>query len=219
MKNQKLTSETSYKTLKTVVPDASAVHTPRGEALVASDAEILIQVKEGSGTVIVYKNGFFAYIDENGEPTARAVANCRIMKYPKVEGGYDSVQESEFEELPFGLVLSHFGMMNIEDKKRKNVVRHENLSLDAENLPNDPRLTVPNFADELDLDGEGDIWEKRLAQLPEALERLKPKQRDVIIMRFIKKMTLEQISRKVGGDKASVLRMIERTLKKLQKNF
>ena len=80
----------------------------------------------------------------------------------------------------------------------KQAKRHENLSLDAENLPNDPRLTVPNFADELDLDGEGDIWEKRLVILPEALERLKPKQRDVIIMRFIKKMTLEQISRKVG---------------------
>lgn len=215
----KITPETSYKTLKNMVPDASAEHTPKGESLLRSDNEILIKVKEDSGVVIVYKNGFFAYIDEQGEPTAHAVANCHVMKFGKAEGGFEPVEESVFENLPFGYVLSHFGMMNIEDAKRKAVKRHENLSLDAENLPNDPRLTVPNFADELDLDGEGDIWEKRLVQLPEALERLKPKQRDVIIMRFIKKMTLEQISRKVGGDKASVLRMIERTLKKLQKNF
>ena len=219
MNNQKITSETSYKTLKTMVPDASKEHTPKGETLVHSNEEILIKVKEGSGTVVVYKNGFFAYIDENGETTARAVENCHVMKYPKAEGGYDPVPEEQFEELPFGMVLSHFGMMNIEDAKRKDVARHENLSLDAENLPNDSRLTVPNFADELDLDGEGDIWERRLAMLPEALKSLKPKQRDVIIMRFIKKMTLEQIAKKVGGDKASVLRMIERTLKKLQKKF
>ena len=217
MKNQKLTPETSYKTLKTMVPDASAERTPKGETLVASDTEILIQVKEGSGTVIVYSNGFFAYIDENGEPTARAVANCHVMKFGKAEGGFEPVEESVFENLPFGYVLSHFGMMNIEDKKRKDVARHENLSLDAENLPNDSRLTVPNFADELDLDGEGDIWEKRLAQLPEALDKLTDRQREVIIMRHFKEMTENQIAEATGISRRTVREHIEAAHKKIGK--
>lgn len=115
MNNQKITPETSYKTLKSMVPDASTVHTPKGEALIRSDSEILVKVKEDGGMVIVYKNGFFAYIDDQGEPTARAVANCHVMKFGKAEGGYEPVDESIFEDMPFPYVLSHFGMMNIED--------------------------------------------------------------------------------------------------------
>ena len=219
MNNQKITIETSYKTLKNMVPDASAVHTPKGETLIASDSEVLIKVKEGSGTVIVYKNGFFAYIDDQGEPTAHAVANCHVMKFGKAEGGFEPVEESVFENLPFGYVLSHFGMMNIEDAKRKAVKRHENLSLDAENLPNDPRLTVPNFADELDLDGEGDIWEKRLAMLPEALECLTARQREVVILHFKKKKTQREIAKILGIWHSTVEEHMELALKKLQKYF
>lgn len=219
MNNQKITSETTYKTLKNMVPDASTVHTPKGETLIASDSEILVKVKEGSGVVIVYKNGFFAYIDEQGEPTAHAVANCHVMKFGKAEGGFEPVEESVFENLPFGYVLSHFGMMNIEDAKRKAVKRHENLSLDAENLPNDPRLTVPNFADELDLDGEGDIWEKRMAQLPEALDCLTKGQRQVVEMLFIRKMTQEQAAGRLGIKQQSVLDFKKAALKKLKKYF
>lgn len=209
MNKQKITPETTYKTLKTMVPDASAEHTPKGESLIRSDNEILVKVKEGSGVVIVYKNGFFAYIDEQGEPTAHAVANCRVMKFEKAEGGYEPVKESVFENLPFGYVLSHFGMMNIEDAKRKDVARHENLSLDAENLPNDSRLTVPNFADELDLDGEGDIWEKRLMMLPEALERLTDRQREIIVMRHFTGMTETQIAEATGISRRTVREHID----------
>ena len=219
MKNQKLTPKTSYKTLKTMVPDASAERTPKGETLVASDTEILIQVKEGSGTVIVYNNGFFAYIDENGEPTARAVANCHVMKFGKAEGGFEPVEESVFENLPFGYVLSHFGMMNIEDKKRKDVARHENLSLDAENLPNDSRLAVPDFTNELDLDGEGDVWEKRLAMLPEALDKLTDKQREVVTLHFFKKMTQREIAGILRVGRSTVEEHMELAMKKLQKYF
>ena len=202
----KITPETTYKTLKTMVPDASAEHTPKGESLIRSDSEILIKVKEDSATIIVYKNGFFAYIDDQGEVTARAVANCRVMKFEKAEGGYEPVKESVFENLPFPAVLSHFGMMNIEDAKRKEAKRHENLSLDAENLPNDPRLTVPNFADELDLDGEGDIWEKRLVQLQEALDCLKPRQRQIVELVYLnkEKLTQEEIAKAIGIPQSAV---------------
>ena len=213
----KITPETSYKTLKTMVPDASAEHTPKGESLIRSDSEILIKVKEDSATIIVYKNGFFAYIDDQGEVTARAVANCRVMKFEKAEGGYEPVKESVFENLPFPAVLSHFGMMNIEGAKRKEAKRHENLSLDAENLPNDPRLTVPNFADELDLDGEGDIWEKRLMMLPGALDKLTHRQREIIVMRHFAGMTENQIAEATGISRRTVREHIDAAHKKMEK--
>lgn len=219
MKNQKITAETSYKNLKTMVPDASGIHTPKGETLVASDREILISVQEDSSTIIVYKNGFFAYIDDQGEVTARAVCNCHVMKYEKADGGFEPVGEKDFEDLPFTMVLSHFGMENIMDKKRKNTVRHENLSLDSEQLPNDPRLTVPNFADEIDLDGEGDIWEKRLKLLPEALDCLTDKQRAVVVLHYLKKKTHREIASALGINRSTVEEHLEASLKKLKKFF
>lgn len=217
MKNQKITAETSYKTLKTMVPDASSLHTPKGETLVASDREILFQISWNSATTIIYKDGFFAYIDDQGEVTARAVANCHVMKYEKAEGGFESVYEKDFEELPFPVVLSHFGMENIEDKKRKEAKRHENLSLDAEVLPNDPRLAVPNFADELDLDGEGDVWEKRMKLLPEALSKLTDKQRQIAIMVFCERKTQMSIGQELGISDRAVRYHLEAIEKKFEK--
>jgi RNA polymerase sigma factor, sigma-70 family len=219
MKNQKITPETTYKTLKTMVPDASTVHTPKGETLIKSDSEILIMVKQDSATVIVYKNGFFAYIDDRGKVTAHAVANCHVMRYGKAEGGCNEVEETVFENMPFPIVLSQFGMMNIEHQEAVQVSRNENLSLDAENLPNDPRLTVPNFADELDLDGEGDIWEKRLTMLPEALECLTDRQRQIITLHYFKKMTHEQIAKSIGTSRPFVSKEVKKSLLKMEKYF
>ena len=213
MNKQKITPETSYKTLKTMVPDASKIHTPKGETLIKSEAEILIRVKQDSATVIVYKNGFFAYVDDRGKVTAHAVANCHVMRYGRAEGGCNEVEETIFENMPFPFVLSQFGMMNIEHQEA------ENLSLDAEKLPNDPRLTVPNFADELDLDGEGDIWEKRLTMLPEALDCLTDRQREVVEMLYFKKMTQMQIAEVLDIKQQSVMDFKKGALKKMEKIF
>ena len=219
MKNQKINAEISYKTLKTMVPDVSAVHTPKGETLLKSDREVLIRVREDSATTIVYKDGFFAYIDDSGEVTARAVANCHVMRYEKAEGGFEIVPEDQFEDLPFPVVLSHFGMVNIEDKRRKEQTRHVNISLDADDVPNDPHLTVPNFADELDLDGEGNIWEKRLAMLPEAMGCLTERQREVVVLYYIKKKTQEQIAKRIGTSRPYVTKEVKKSLLKMEKYF
>ena len=219
MKNLKINAETSYKTLKTMVPDVSAVHTPKGETLLKSDREVLIRVREDSATTIVYKDGFFAYIDDSGEVTARAVANCHVMRYEKAEGGFELVPEEQFEDLPFPVVLSHFGMVNIEDKRRKEQTRHVNISLDADEVPNDPHLTVPNFADELDLDGEGNIWEKQLVMLPEAMECLTERQREVVVLHYINKMTEESAAKQMGITRRALRTHMDRGLSKLKNYF
>lgn len=214
-----ISAHTSFKELKALLPDASSIQTPKGGSLVKSDRTVLIKVRENCGTIIVYANGFFAYIDDQDGPTARAVSNCRVMKYPKADGGVDTVPEEVFQDLPFPFVLSHFGMMNIEDKKRKDTARHENLSLDADVLPNDPRLAVPNFADELDLDGEGDIWEKRLTMLSEALDKLTDRQREIIEMRHFAGLAESQIAESLGISRRTVREHIEAAHKKMWKNF
>ena len=219
MKNLKINAETSYKTLKTMVPDVSAVHTPKGETLLKSDREVLIRVREDSATTIVYKDGFFAYIDDSGEVTARAVANCHVMRYEKAEGGFEIVPEDQFEDLPFPVVLSHFGMVNIEDKRRKEQTRHVNISLDADEVPNDPHLTVPNFADELDLDGEGNIWEKRLAMLPEAMECLTERQREVVVLYYLKKKKQVEIADSLGTTQQMVSKHLEKGKTRMKKYF
>ena len=219
MKNQKITPETSFKTLKAMLPDASTVHTPKGQTLIKSDAEVLITVKEDSGVVIVYKNGFFAYIDDRKKVTARSVANCHVMKFPKAEGGFNNVEEAVFENMPFPTVLSQFGMMNIEHQNQVQVSRNENLSLDAEILPDDPRLTAPDFSDELDLDGEGDIWEKRLAMLPQAMDKLTARQREIVEMFFFRKQSQEQIADSLHINQSTVSRTLRSSFNKMEKYY
>jgi RNA polymerase sigma factor (sigma-70 family) len=91
------------------------------------------------------------------------------------------------------------------------------LSLDAEQLSNDPRLAVSNFADELDLDGEGDIWEKRMKLLPKALSKLTDKQRQIAIMVFCDKKTQRVIARELGISDRAVRYHLEAIEKKFEK--
>ena len=214
-----ITATISYKTLKAMLPDATDLRTPKGETLIKSDREVLTKIREDSATIIIYKDGFFVYIDDLGHVTARAVANCHVMRFEKAEGGYDHVDEKDFEQMPFPVVLSHFGMENIADQLRKKTKRSENLSLDADEIPYHPNLAIPNFADELDLDGESDIWEKRLAMLPEAMEKLTERQREVVELFYFKKMTQDQIARELHINQSSVSRRLRNSIERMGRFF
>ena len=105
-----VTENTSFAALKGMVPDASTQRTPKGEILVSDpEQEILISIAEGSGTVTVFKSGFFAYANESGRVTARAVHNCSTMYFPTAFGSFETVAEEVYGNLPFAVVLAHFG--------------------------------------------------------------------------------------------------------------
>ena len=214
----KITAETTFAELKEIVPDVSEQRTPIGKALIRSEEPILIRVKEGSGTVTVYENGFFVYSEEDNH-TARAVANCKVMRYPKAVGKDAEVKEDIFRDLPFPIVLAQFGMVNLEEQKAKKDGYHHGISLDDEQIRMEERLCVPDFAEELDLDGEGDIWEKRLALLPEAMEKLTEKQREIVQHRYFEEMTVDQAAAVMGITRRAARTHLERAEKNMKKSF
>ena len=232
---QKITETTTYSGLKAMVPDRTADTTPKGKSLIKSEEPILISVEEDGKTITVYENGFFAYQDsQDGEErvTARAVWNCSQMRYKDALGNVTTVSEEHFSDLPFPIVLAHFGDRNIEwqieDEKRRN----HSVSLDAGevNLHGsgkegvkrqiDQGLVTPDFADESDrkLDGEPEVDARERALAGEAaLASLKEKQRKAFILYHRDGMTYDQISKVVGGDKSSVCRLLQRAEKNLSK--
>ena len=213
-----LTKDSSYRDLKALVPDKSDDHTPMGKTLIKSDERVLIRVKQDSATITVYESGWFAYQDDRGRITARAVSNCNTMYYPSVLGKVDTVKEDDFADLPFPLVLSHFGARNIADQVNKAYQYHNCISLNDEKVKLTEELKTPDFTVSLDLNGE-ELKKQNKKILADAMKALKPNQRTAVWMRFAEKKTYEQIAKVVGGDKTSAYRMIQRALKKLKKFF
>ena len=211
---KKITADTTFAELKAMVKDASQERTPVGKSLIKSEEPILIRVKEGIGTITVYENGFFVYSEEENH-TARAVANCKVMKYPVVEGKPVEVKEEDFQGLPFPIVLSQFGMVNLEDQKKKNDGYHHGISLDDDEIRMEESLCVPDFTERIDADE--DIWEKRLEMLPEAMEKLTEKQREVIHLYFAEEKTQEQVAEILHIGRTTVQDHYEAALKKLKK--
>ena len=216
---KKITADTTFAELKAMVKDASQERTPVGKSLIKSEEPILIRVKEGIGTVTVYENGFFVYSEE-GNHTARAVANCKVMKYPVVEGKPVEVKEEDFQGLPFPIVLSQFGMVNLEDQKKKNEGYHHGISLDDDELRMEESLCVPDFTE--GLDREEDIWEKRKMLLPEIMEMLTERQKEIAFLFYGEKVTQEQIGKLMGISDRVIryhLNAVEKKFKKVRKKY
>lgn len=232
-KMQKITSNTIYSELKAMVPDRTADTTPKGKTLIKSEEAVLISVKEDGKTITVYENGFFTYQDEEERVTARAVWNCSQMRYKDVLGNIETVSEEHFSDLPFPIVLAHFGDRNIEwqieDEKRRN----QGLSLDGGevNLHGsgkegvkkqiDQGLVTPDFSDvcdrELDGEPEVDAREQMISTCKKAWAKLTEKQREAMTLCYVEGLTQEEAAVRLGIGQRSISDRIEGALKKLKK--
>lgn len=239
--NPQITPNTTYSDLKAMVPDATGQRTPAGKDLISDpNQKVLISVKEDNHTIIVYESGFFAYIDYEGRPTARAVHNCSTMYFPDGNGKFKAVPESEYKDkegnpLPFTVILEHFGERNIEDQERQKKKRKHAISLDGDiNYMKvsgkhsgtkgqlDEKLVKQDFADRLCdiLDGtqfEKTPHQKMLEALPAAMNMLTAKQREVVLLYYGKGMTEEQVAAEIGISRDSVHDRLEGAKKKFEK--
>ena len=225
--NSKITAETTYTELKVLVPDATSIHTPDGKVLINdSDQKVLISVEEDGGIVTVYENGFFTFQDDLGRPTARAVHNCSTMYFPTAEGRFESVSEDVFGNMPFAVVLAHFGERNIEDQIAKQNARKQAVSVDGEHKVT-KELQTPDFSDALcdALDGtkpEKTRRQRMIEAVPEVLGKLTEKQKEVVELYYGENLTEEQIAQRIGISRDSVHDRIEgaeKKFKKFSRNF
>ena len=171
-----ITAETTYTELKAMVPDVSG-QKMQGRTLVKSDVPKLITVQDSGLEITVYENGFFTAQDDLGRVTARAVWNCEAMTFETVCGQSESVTEEVYGSLPFPMVLSHFGQMNLEDQEDQKVKRHHGISLSEDNVEETEELSTPDFSDEVcdRMSGEED----EVSVLKRAMGALSGRQREV----------------------------------------
>ena len=214
-----VTEKTTYRELKSLVPDRSMDRTPMGKTLRKSPAPVLLSVKVDSSIITVYESGWFTYQDEEGRITARAVSNCNVMNYVDAFGAVTAIPESEFVDLPFPIILSHFGERNIADQLKKTDAYHKCLSLDSDEVELTEELIVPDFTESLDLDGEGDQSKKNRKTLAEAIKSLTDRQKEVVLFYFVNNRTHEQIAAELGTSRVNITKTINAAIKKLKKYF
>lgn len=218
---QKINPNTSYSELKNMVPDRTNDTTPKGKSLLKSDEPILISVKENEATITIYANGFFAYQNDQGRATARAIHNCSTMYFPKADGCFQSVPEDVYGYLPFPIVLAHFGERNIEDQVAKENARKQAVSLDGDHKET-KELQTPDFADAVceRLCEEEPVMSEKFSVLMKVLEHLTEAQISVAKLVYGKKKTQKETSKLLGISERGVryhLEAIEKKLKKFEK--
>ena len=218
MKN-KITAETTYSELKAMVPDARGTKM-QGRTLVRSDEPILISVKQDSAKITVYENGFFAYQDDQGRVTARAVWNCTEMIFEQAVGRAQSISEDIFGELPFPVVLSHFGEENFEEQRKKDKRASYGISLDAEGTTITEELQTPDFADDVckRLDEKANPEESEIFILNKALSSLTERQREVFLLYHGDELTQEQIAEKLGTSRPNITKILKSAERRIKKN-
>ncbi|MBQ6132774.1 MAG: sigma-70 family RNA polymerase sigma factor [Lachnospiraceae bacterium] len=220
----KITPNTSYAELKAMVPDVSDKHTPDGKNILQDkEQEVLIKVKEDGHTIIVYKSGFFAYIDDQGNPTARAVHNCSVMYFPDAYGNcigvpVEKCKDKDGNELPFTIVLSHFGERNIEDQIAKKNARKQAVSVDGEHKVT-KELQTPDFADALcdALDGTKPEKSKRTEGLINVVKHMTEAQIEVAKLYYGKNKSQKETAAILGISDRGVRYHLEAIEKKLAK--
>lgn len=223
--NITINEDTSYRDLKSVVPDRSKDHTPMGKTLIKSDEKVMIRVKQDSATITVYESGWFAYEDDQERVTARAVSNCNTMCYLDALGNVTTINEPDFADLPFPIVLSHFGERNIADQINKKDEYHGCVSMNGELVRLTEDMMTPDFTESLDLDGDmrraREQAEALLNAVPAAKHSLKRRQREVIDILFSNngEITQDEAARLLGVGKSSLSITLKRALANLKKYY
>jgi len=214
--NFKITADTTYSQLKSMVPDVSGKKI-QGRTLIKSNVPKLISVEDSGLLITVYENGFFTAQDDRGRVTARAVWNCECMTFEAVCGQSESVTEEVYGSLPFPMVLSHFGQMNLDHAADEREAYHGAVSLSEGNVKETEELSTPDFSDAVvdRLSGEpneGSVLKRDLDSLTE-------KQKEVMELCYVRGLTWDAAAERLGISRDSVADRISGAKKKLAKFF
>ena len=222
--------------------DGKKMRTPSGKALISdSKQKVLVSVKENGHVITVYESGFFAYQDYRGV-TARAVHNCETMYFPNGEDGFIAIPESEYKDadgngLPFSVILEHFGDRNLQNQEAQRDKRKYAVSIDGgirymkvsgihsgAKGQLDEALVSRDFADAAcdrvcGTKGEKSQYRRMVEAVPEALDKLTNRQREVFLLYYVDRMTQKQIAEKIGIKQQSVQEALKAAEKKFKKYF
>ena len=210
----KIDSSTTFGELRNALPSTGNRRVP-GVKQLRGKADLLLKKDTASGTIEIFDNGFFIF-EECGKSTVYGVDRCASMKtydrYAKNE------MTDELDPYPWDLILESAAAARLDHNAESREQSQSEISIDAEESQNNPALSVRPEHEIREEDEQ--IAMLRLARkrkLKEALKKLTEKQREIMIMDRVEKLTQEQIAARMGISRRTLrehLGAIEKKLKK-----
>lgn len=216
---------TSYGELKKMFPRVGTRRAPGYKQLSAA-AEIVFSKNTGSGIIEIYENGFFTF-NEPGrteQPTVCAVDWCE-HKEAYSFGRYREHGKINVDDAPWEMILEAVGAARLEHNDENRDMSKEEISLDTDASSRNIRFSVlPEHEQREKEEHEERVHKEFIARLdmernmmPEILGQLKPRQQEVLMLRYGKNLTYEKIGEKMGITKSAARINCNRAFAKAQR--
>lgn len=213
-----ISSITTYGELKALLPSTGTSRVP-GINQLRKKTVCLLTKETASGTIEIFDNGFFIFM-ECGNWTVYGVDRC---EWPSTytEDGKGGKQPQDFSRFPWELILESAGSARLAHNGESREEYQSAISIDAPESENNIALSVrPEHEIR---EEEEDIAERKsvmLSAMKEGIKKLKPRQQEILMLRYREGLTFEEIGKRMGiTSRGSVFTNCERALKKAQKKI
>jgi len=214
-----LSAITTYGELKKALPTTGLIRVP-GINQLRRRATLLLRRETGSGSIEIYDNGFFVF-EECGHQTVYGVDRCERPETYNNNGSTCGGDEApDFEPYPWEMILEAAGAARLAYNGESREDYRSEISLDAPASENNIAFSVmPEDVVQEKKEEEAARRCEMIWKLGSGLEALKPRQREIIMLRYVKQLTYEEIGERMNISKGTAHTNLERALKKAQKKI
>ena len=209
---------TTYGELKSLLPSTGTGRVP-GINKLRDTAVIVLRAKTESGVVEVYDNGFYTYM-ENEHITVYAVDRCTVLEWYSCTGEKFTSQNADVSKLPWTMPLEIAGYNRLEHNSDSRQESKADYSLNAPASDNNLLFSVrPEHEIREERESEEEVRQKRIALVREALKKLTPKQKEILVLVHLKDMTQEEVADALCISRRTVREQLNAAEKKFKKVF
>ncbi len=208
----------SLRQLRSILPSTKDVKTPTRVWVrehLDSD-QVFFSREYGNGDkLVVFTNGFYCYGNENWT-VLRVDGFSRLYYETDEDGGFEHLEEEKFLDDCFIGALGTNAIWQLKRNADKRDADHGEISVDNETMEMNRDESAP---DVLELLIDRDLKAENHARLVKAMAGLTEAQREVIVLRYWRELTIPEIARQIGRKEESVKDRIKGAMKSLKKNF
>lgn len=207
----------TYGDLKGKLPSTGAGRVP-GFKQLRKKATVLIHRETEGGIIEIFDSGFFTY-EECGRITVFGVDRCERRETYTYSGKRTAGEvDPDFSSYPWEMILECAGAARLVHNSESREEYKEEVSLDAPGAENNIAFSVPPDHEIREEKEEITQWRTARRRCMEAaLGKLTEKQRTIMMLDRVEKLTQEQIAARVGISRRTLREHLEAIEKKLHK--
>ena len=192
-----LSGITTYGELKNVLPSTGHSRVP-GINQLRDKAVCLLRRDTGSSVIEIYDNGFYIFMECERE-TVYGVDRC---EWPSTytEDGKGSKKPLDFSPYPWELILESAGSVRLAHNADSREAYQGGISIDA---PEEEKMA--------------ELRKAQRTRMKMIIEKLTEKQRTIMMLDRVEKLTQEQIAARMGISRRTLREHLEAIEKKLNK--